>query len=173
MKIFHAFVLIIFFSCNSLLSNEIKIVYVDIDKILNQSIAGKKIQKQLEQFNKKNISKYKKTEAQLVEDEAKIIKQKNILPKEEFQKKIKELQKNIVNFQTDVNKNKDTLNKMRIEATAKILEVLNLLLSDYASKNSISIIMQKKNIVIGKQDLDITKQMIELVNKKITEVKLN
>ena len=173
MKIFHAFVLIIFFSCNSLLSNEIKIVYVDIDKILNQSIAGKKIQKQLEQFNKKNISKYKKTEAQLVEDEAKIIKQKNILSKEEFQKKIKELQKNIVNFQTDVNKNKDTLNKMRIEATAKILEVLNLLLSDYASKNSISIIMQKKNIVIGKQDLDITKQMIELVNKKITEVKLN
>ena len=144
MKIFHAFVLIIFFSCNSLLSNEIKIVYVDIDKILNQSIAGKKIQKQLEQFNKKNISKYKKTEAQLVEDEAKIIKQKNILSKEEFQKKIKELQKNIVNFQTDVNKNKDTLNKMRIEATAKILEVLNLLLSDYASKNSISIIMQKK-----------------------------
>ena len=46
-------------------------------------------------------------------------------------------------------------------------------MSEYSSKNSISLIIQKKNIVIGKSDLDITSQILELVNAKIKSVKLN
>ena len=34
-------------------------------------------------------------------------------------------------------------------------------------------IVQKKNIVIGKSELDITNQILELVNNKIKSVKIN
>ena len=46
-------------------------------------------------------------------------------------------------------------------------------MSEYSAKNSISLIIQKKNIVIGKSDLDITSQILKLVNAKIKSVKLN
>ena len=65
------------------------------------------------------------------------------------------------------------LDKKRLEATAKILDILNPILSDYSSKNSISLIIQKKNIVIGKTELDITSQILKILNTKIKTVKLN
>ena len=44
---------------------------------------------------------------------------------------------------------------------------------DYSKKNSIRIIVQKKNIVMGKKEDDITKDILELVNQKIKTIKLD
>jgi len=169
--------LIIFFSiilyCNTSTSNELKIVYVDLDKIINQSEAGKQISKQLENLNNKNIKKFKKKEKEIADEEKNIIKQKNIMPKDEFEKKVKILQKNIKNFKRDINTSRQDLDKKRVEATTKMLKVINPILSDYSSKNLISLIIQKKYIVIGKSELDVTSQILKIVNTKIKTVKLN
>ena len=58
-KILLLLILIIFFSKLSL-AEENKIVYVDINRIMNSSIAGKSISSQLEKNHKKNIAKFKK-----------------------------------------------------------------------------------------------------------------
>jgi outer membrane protein len=157
---------------NSAISNDLKIVYVDIDKIINESDVGKDITRQLEDLNNKNIKKFKEKEKTLENEEKKIIKQKNILAKEEFEKKVILLQKNVRNFKKEINTSRINLDKKRLEATAKILNVLNPILSEYSVKNSISLIMQKKNIVIGKSDLDITGEILKLVNAKIKSVKV-
>ena len=159
--------------CNQTISNELKIVYVDVDMIINTSNAGKMVTKQLEDLNKKNIKIFKEKEAKLSDEEKNLIKQKNILSKEEFQKKIKTLQDKIRKYKKDINIARNELDKKRIGGTTKILDVLNPILSEYSSKNSISLIIQKKNIVIGQSQLDITKTILELVNKKIKTVKLN
>ena len=157
---------------NSAISNDLKIVYVDIDKIINESDVGEDITRQLEDLNNKNIKKFKEKEKTLENEEKKIIKQKNILAKEEFEKKVILLQKNVRNFKKEINTSRINLDKKRLEATAKILNVLNPILSEYSVKNSISLIMQKKNIVIGKSDLDITGEILKLVNAKIKSVKV-
>ena len=157
---------------NSAISNDLKIVYVDIDKIINESDVGKDITRQLEDLNNKNIKKFKEKEKTLENEEKKIIKQKNILAKEEFEKKVILLQKNVRNFKKEINTSRINLDKKRLEETAKILNVLNPILSEYSVKNSISLIMQKKNIVIGKSDLDKTSEILKLVNAKIKSVKV-
>ena len=158
---------------NPATTDDLKIVYVDIDKIINQSNAGKEITKQLEKLNNNDIKKFKEEEEKLTKIEKDIIKQKNILSKEEFEIKVKTLQKEIVSFKKNINISRNKLDSKRIEATTKILDVLNPILSEYSAKNSISLIIQKKNIVIGKSELDITSQILEIVNKKIKKVKLN
>ena len=45
---------LILFTTNSVYANDLKIVYIDTDKILNESNAGKDIKKQLDLINKKN-----------------------------------------------------------------------------------------------------------------------
>ena len=65
------------------------------------------------------------------------------------------------------------LDKANNEAKVKIFNTIRELLADYSSKNNISMIVDKKNIIIGKKDFDITQTILDNLNKKIKEVKLN
>ena len=158
---------------NIVIAENSKVVYVDVDKIINQSIAGKSVTKQITNINSKNTSKFKKREQELIEIENRIIKKKNILSKDDFEKQAKALNSDVANCKQEINKSRKELAQKKLEATKKILNVLNSILSEYSVKNSISLIIQKKNIVIGKSELDITKPVLVLVNAKIKSVKLN
>ena len=158
---------------NPLKASDIKIVYIDTDKILNESIVGKNLKKQLDSINKRNVSKFEKIEKELIEEEKKISQQKNILSKEELENKGKKLRKKAIKFKNDIKKNKNDLILKNNEATKKILDTLNPILSDFASKNSIQIILQKNLIVIGRGDLDITDEILIIINKEIKNIKLN
>ena len=54
-----------------------------------------------------------------------------------------------------------------------MLSLLNPILAKYADENSISIILKKNNIVIGKTELDVTEEILKIVNKDIKTFKLN
>ena len=164
---------IILFVINPLKANDVKIVYIDTDKILNESTVGKNVKKQLDSINKRNASKFEQIEKELIEEEKKISQQKNILSKEELENKAKNLQKKAIKFNNDIKKNKNNLILKNNEATKKILDSLNPILSDFASKNSIQIILQKKHIVIGRGNLDITDEILIIINEKIKDIKLN
>ena len=154
------------------ISEELTIAYVDVDKIINQSVAGKDIAKQLKILNDNNIKKFKQKEKKLADEERNLVKQKNILSKEELEKQVITLRKNVGNFKIDIKNSRNDLDQKRLEATKKILNVLNPILAEYSSKNSISLIIQKKIIVIGKSNMDITPQILKLLDKKIKNMKL-
>ena len=150
-----------------------KIVYLDVEKIMQQSIAGKSIIAQLKKKREESISKFKKKEKDIIDKEKKLISQKNVLSKEEFESKIIELRKDISNYQKDRNKTLNEIGKSRIKATTKLITKLTPILEEYSKKNSIRIIVQKKNIVMGKKEDDITKDILELVNQKVKNIKLD
>ena len=150
-----------------------KVVYLDVEKIMQSSVAGKSIIAQLKSKRESSISKFKKKEKDIIEKEKKLISQKNVLSKEEFGKKIKDLRNDISNYQKDRNKAFNEITKSRIKASTKLITKLNPILEDYSKKNSIRMIIQKKHIVIGKKEDDITKDILELVNQKIKNIKID
>ena len=133
-----------FLYSNIVIAENSKIVYVDVDRIINQSTAGINLLKQIKNINSKNASKFKKREQELIEIENKIIKKKNVLSKDDFEKQAKALNNDVANFKQEINKSRKALTQKKLEATTKILNVLNTILSEYSSKNSISLIIQKK-----------------------------
>ena len=162
----------IFFSKISL-SHEKTIVYIDLNKIMTNSIAGKSITSQLENNHKKNISKFKNIEEELKKEEAEIISQKNVITKEEFEKKIIDLRDKANNFRKERNGNINNLNNQRLEATSKMITLVRPILSEFSDKNSISLIIDKKNIIIGKTLLDITDDILKIVDEKIGKIQLD
>ena len=150
-----------------------KIVYLDVEKIMQQSIAGKSIIAQLKKKRETSISKFKKKEKEIRDNEKKLIDQKNVLSKEEFEKKIIELRKDISNYQKDRNKTSNEIAKLRVKASTKLINKLTPILEEYSKKNSIRIIVQKKNIVMGKKEDDITNDILELVNQNVKKIKLD
>jgi outer membrane protein len=162
----------IFFSKISL-SHEKTIVYIDLNKIMNNSIAGKSITSQLENNHKKNISKFKIIEEELKKEEAEIISQKNVITKEEFEKKIIDLRDKANKFIKERNDNINNLNNQRLEATSKMITLVRPILSEFSDNNSISLIIDKKNIIIGKTLLDITDDILKIIDEKIGKIQLD
>ena len=167
------FVIIIFLFCNNLSYAENLIVYIDMEKILNESKSGMSINKQLEKIHKMNIKEFKKIEDELKKKEESIIAQKNILSKEDYTKKIKILRDNTNSYRKNRQEKINLLTKKRMESSSKLLSIINPILSDYSKVNNISIILQKKNVVLAKTDLNITNKIIDILNSKIESINLN
>jgi Skp family chaperone for outer membrane proteins len=165
------FALSIFFS-NLALSEE-SISYIDMDFIMNNSLAGKSIIKQLEKKNETLKTSFEKIENNFLKEEKKLISQKNILKKEDFDDKVSLFNKKVNEYK---NKRSDTFNKYAAEKNKARTDLINELmpiLKDYSSEKSISFILPKQSIILGKSELDITKDIIDVLNKKIKSIKLD
>ena len=79
---------LIFFSINSFALG--KTVFIDIDKIINESKKGKMINDDLNNLYKKENEKLMLAKKEIEKKEDDITKQKNILSEEELNKKINE-----------------------------------------------------------------------------------
>ena len=115
----------------------------------------------------------KKLETEIKSEDENINSQKNILNEEELKKQITKLNNKIKEYQNLLKQNKDNLNKKKIKGTNVILEKLKPILSEYSEKNSISMVLQKQNVIIGKKELDITKDIILILNEKIKKIDIN
>ena len=172
-KILISILLFIFLTIPSYSYSSEKIVYLDVEKIMQDSTAGKSIITQLKKKREASITKFKKKEKDIFDKEKKLIAQKNILSKDEFESKIKELRIEISNYQKERNKTSNNIAKLRIKASTKLISKLTPILEEYSKKNSIRIIIQKKQIVMGTKEDDITKDILELVNQKIKNIKVD
>ena len=162
---------IIFYSSSSY--SESLIVFLDMDKIMLQSKSGKSITIQLEKLHKNNITIFKQKEEELKNKETSIVSQKNVLSNEEFEKKINLLRKEANEYRIKRRDSINSLTKKRVEAQNKLINVINPILADYSKKNSISIIIQKKNIIIGKSELEITDDILKILDNSLNTVDLN
>ena len=64
-------------------------------------------------------------------------------------------------------------NKKRNDALSKLLKEINQLLIEYSERTKPSIMLDKKNVIISKNENDITKEILDLLDKKITKIKIN
>ena len=138
--------------------------------LLSESEAGKYINNELQIINNKNIEEFKKIENSIKTEEEKLLKQKNILKEEEFNNKINKLREKYKSYQELKNTKNNDLKILGDKAGNQILKIINEILSEYSTKNKISLIMEKKNIVIGKTELDITKNILALLNTKVKKL---
>ena len=153
--------------------SETKIAYIDMEFIFNNSIAGKQITETLNVINKNNQKFFDKKEDELKKEELKIISQRNILKKNEIEEKLKKLQNEANIYRNKKVKKINEFNQKKINATEQLFKSIEPILIDYSNKNSISIFLQKKNIVIGKSELNKTSEILKIVNKKIKKIELN
>ena len=147
-----------------------KIAFVDIDFIINSSELGKKLNKNLNEIIKKEDDRLKKKEKDLKSKEDKILNQKNVLSEDELNKLLAEFRKEISNFRKERISINNKFRDQKLKETNSLVSSLNNILANYAEKNSISLIIQKKNIVIGKSELDITKDVLDIFNSEVKSI---
>ena len=98
-KFFTIFIVFIIFIPSSY--SQEQIVYLDLDNVVSNTIAGKSIIKKLEKSKKAALLKFENREKDLKKIEDEINKQKNIISEGELKKKLNDFRKEVANFRQD------------------------------------------------------------------------
>jgi len=167
-KLIYIKILVLFFL--SFASANAKVVYLDLDFIIKNSTAGKKLYKDLSNSQLNENKKFDKEFQNLKKVETKIISQKKIITTDAYDIKIKEFKNNVEIFNKKRKIYLSEFNKKKDFNISELVKQINLILSNYSKKNSITLIMHRKNIIIGKTELDITNDILILVDDKINNI---
>ena len=148
-------------------SAEQKVAYLDMKFVLNNSKAGKGAQDFLQKSFKENQKKFIDQENALKKQENDLLKKKAILSKNEYQGKTDELRKKVIDYQSQRRASLDKITNQRAVARQDLLKKLDPIIISYIEENGISLVIDKKNIIMGNTDLDITNIIIEKLNKEL------
>ena len=166
-KIFYLTILIFFFFNLNLAYSDDKVYFIDLDFVLKNSKIGKNILANIEEINNKNIEDLQSKETELKTLENDIKMKQNIVSKEQFNKEVAILKEKINIYKSLKNKMVIDFNNEKNEKLKNFFDKINPIIQEYMNDNSINILLDNKNVFIGKNNLDITLDIINKVDKKL------
>tara|TARA_B100002052_G_C15689718_1_gene510091 strand:+ start:48 stop:566 length:519 start_codon:yes stop_codon:yes gene_type:complete len=172
MKYFFVKIFFLFFLIGISNAKE-NIRFININYIINNSEAGKTLNKIIENKSKKIESELNDLGKKIKTKKEKIISQKNILKKEEYEKLVKNYENEVKKFNNIRIKKNEDFNQYRINSQKKIIEVLNPLITAFLKKESVQILLQKEQIIFGDKELDITDEILKIFNDKHKKIKFD
>ena len=141
------------------------IAFIDLNYIMNNSLSGKSINTYINDIKNRKIENFK-----IIDDENDLISKKNIIEKNIYNEKVDQIKVRISNYNNDRQEFKKYLDERKLVYTNKLLESLNPIISNYVEQNSISVVLPKKMIIIGKKNLDITIPVLKILDKNIQKI---
>ena len=166
LKRFTLILIILIFNVSFAISND-QIAFFDLDLVIKKSNIGIKTLKKINKLNNENIQKLKINENELKKQESEIKKKENILSSEELKKEISLLQNNLNKFRKDKDTMVSNFNKNKNIELENLFKLINPIIQNFMEKNSINILIERKNVFLGKINSDITSDLINLINKEI------
>ena len=167
------FVVTFFFIFSTQAIAEQKIVVLDMKYVLNSSKAGKGAQEILKNKFNDNAKEFTNLEKKLKQEEVDLLGKKTTLTKEEYSKKSDELRKKVIDYQSQRRTSLDKIAKQRAESRKTLIEKLKPIVDAYINENNISIVMDKKNMIGGLNEFDITKIIVDKLDKEFPSLKLD
>ena len=76
-------------------------------------------------------------------------------------------------LQKDRNKILDTVSKKRSKARKVLFETLNPIVKNYMEEKNIKLVLDKKSVLLGSDELDITNDIMSKLNEKLKSINLN
>jgi len=146
---------------------EAKIGYVDMQKAIQSTAAGKKAKTELEtEFNKKKKDLEKK-EADLKKMGEDLERKKSVLSEEVLSKKQAEFQEEMMKYRDTVGKSQVEIQKKEHDLTAPILDKMKKVIEKVAKDKGYSLVLENSQMVLfATSDSDLTDDVIKAYEKE-------
>ena len=172
MKNYLLIIILSLFSLINFANSEEKISIIDMEYLLENSIAGKSIKTKLEKINKKNAQFFKKKEKELKDKEDKIIKQKNVISKEEYVKVVSSFQNEVQAYKKEKSQRANKIKQIKGTHINELLKKLSPIIAKFSKDNNISIVLDKKFTIVSKIESDITKKLLKVLDSEVKKIDL-
>tara|TARA_Y100000590_G_C15673116_1_gene996991 strand:- start:1348 stop:1812 length:465 start_codon:yes stop_codon:yes gene_type:complete len=149
-----------------------KIAILDLKYVLNQSKAGKSAQDFLKKSYADNVKKFNDIETSLKKEEADLLSKKTVLSKEDYTKKTDTLRKKVIDFRSQRRAAMDKITTQRSESRATLIKSITPILETYIKENGISVVINKVHTLGGNPENDITKVIVDKLDKVLPSLDL-
>ena len=168
MRYLHQLLLIFFIYLISInFSNSKETAFIDIDFIIANSNIGKKVLLSINKLDKENIENLKKKNKSLQELEISIKNKKNIISDNAFKKEVVSFQAKVKKFKEEKNKIVKNFNEVKRKELENVFKKISPIINDYMEENSVSVLLDSKNIFMGTKKSNLTKDILDRINKEI------
>ena len=140
--------------------------------VLNNSKAGKDAQDYLKKSFNDNAKKFSNMEKALKKEERDLLEKKNIISKDEYTKKSDALRKKVIDYQSQRRSSLDKIATQRAKSRETLINEVKPIVDSYINENNISIVMDKKNMIGGLTEYDITKIIVKKLNEVLPSIKI-
>ena len=150
-------------------SNE-KIVYVDMNSLINSSKAGTSINNQMKKILDKNNTEYQSLEKKLRQEEKDLLNKKNVLDPNKYKDEVNIFKNKINKLKIERNKEIEDIQKRNVKAKNELVNIVTEILAKYSAENQIKLVLNKESIILGIKTIDITNEILTLLDKKVKKI---
>ena len=144
-----------------------KAAYINIDYIIQKSNVGKRVLDKIDKQNKKNIDQLEKKNKVLKNLELEIKNKKNIISEKDFNNEVLSFQAKVQSFTNEKNVLANEFNDLRKKEIEDIFQLFNPIISTYMKENSINILFNSKDILMGKVEANLTEDILKKINSEL------
>jgi outer membrane protein len=141
---------------------EVKVGFVDLQKAIQSTSAGKKAKAELEgEFNKRK-KEFEKQDADIKKAGEDLVKKKAVMTEEAFAKKQSELQDEMLKFREAVGQSQFEIQKKQQDLTTPILEKIRKTISKIAKEKGYTMVAESgTGILYSEPNADLTEEVIK------------
>jgi outer membrane protein len=145
-----------------------KVGYVDVQKAIQATAAGKKAKEVLDGEYGKRKKDLDKKKADIEKMNQDLEKKKTVLSEEVMGKKQMELQEEMMKFQKTVAENQLEIQKKEKELVEPILEKMRRVIEKVAQEKGYTLVIEKQsqNVLYAQKDADLTDSVIQAYEKE-------
>ncbi len=143
---------------------KVKIGFVDIQKAITESQAGKRAKERFQAQVKKVESDLMKEKQEVERMKSDFDKKGALLKEEEKVNLEKELQRKALGYQRSMQDSQEELRQKENEMTGAILQDLQKIVVEIGKKEKFTLILERSQVLYSDQGVDITPKVIELYN---------
>ena len=148
-------------------NSEEKTAFINIDYVIQNSNIGKKMLANINNLDKKNIDNLKKKNKILKELELSINNKKNVITEEAFNEEVFSFKQKVQKFTEEKNKVINEFNSFKKEKLENIFKKITPIINDYMEENSVTILLDSKNVFMGNKDSNITEDILKIINNEL------
>lgn len=148
------------------------IAIVDVNRLMAESLAAQSVQKQLDEKRAGFQKEFADIERDLREQEKKIIESKARIPAEQFERERVAFEQKLTDVRKLVQERRQSLDDSAMEAVASLRLEITKIVADMAKTDGYALILNRQNVVLAEETLDVTELVMERLNRKLKEIKI-
>lgn len=149
---------------------EFKLAYVDVQKAIEKSTAGKKAKEEMKKEADKKNKELEKKKSDVDKMREDIEKKRSVLAEEAFAKRAAELQEEMQKFNQTASKAQAELQKKESELLEPIVKKMKVVIERLAKEKGISMVIQSNQnaqiVLYASADSDLTDDLVKAFDKE-------
>jgi Skp family chaperone for outer membrane proteins len=150
-----------------------KMAVVDIQYILDNSLAIKDLRDKIELITKELHAEMTKKELDLKKDEEDLVRLKGTISANESEKKANVFNSKVSEAQKYAQKQKIKLEKAHSEGMLQVHNETIKIIQELCRKRGYNIVIPSSQLLYADSSLNISQEVLEMLNKKISSIKIN